>query len=83
MARVEALLFDDDPIGINFGRNLDEYRSEARTIVRRLAEAKSERDVNVIVHEEFVRWFGSEIAGSTDKYRSVASAIWRLTVTEP
>jgi hypothetical protein len=82
MARVEALLFHDDPIGINFESNTDEYRSEAQTIVLRLAEATSERDVAVIVHEEFVRWFDRQIAGPIERYRSVASAIWRLWAEE-
>jgi hypothetical protein len=82
LARVEALLFHDDPIGINFESNADEYRSEAQTIVLRLAEATSERDVAVIVHEEFVRWFDPQTAGPIERYRSVASAIWRLTADE-
>lgn len=79
LAGVETLLFHDDPIGINFESNTDEYRSEAQTIVLRLAEATSERDVAVIVHEEFVRWFDPQTAGPIERYRSVASAIWRLS----
>ena len=82
LARVEALLFHDDPIGINFESNTDEYRTEAQTIVVRLAEATSERDVAVIVHEEFVRWFDRQIAGPIERYRPVASAIWRLWAEE-
>ena len=80
LARVEALLFHDDPIGINFESNTDEYRPEAETIVLRLAEATSERDVAVIVHEEFVRWFDPQTAGARGECCSVASVIWRLHV---
>ena len=82
VVRVEALLFHDDPIGISFESNIDEYRPEAQTIVLRLAEATSERDVAVIVNEEFVRWFDRQIAGPMERYRSVASAIWRLWAEE-
>jgi hypothetical protein len=67
--REQALLFHDDPIGINFESNSDEYRSEAQTIVVRLAEATSERDVAVIVHEEFVRW---SIDRSPGRLRGIA-----------
>lgn len=29
VARVQEILFDEDPIGINFGSNIDEYELEA------------------------------------------------------
>src|SRR5215475_14022516 len=69
---IEALLFDDDPIGINFETNTDEYRAEAQTIVVRLPEATSEEDVARIIHEEFVRWFDPQMAGPAERYRAVA-----------
>ena len=82
LARDEALLFQHDPIGINFGSNTDEYRGEAETIVSRLPEATSEHDLTGIVHEEFVRWFDLETAGPLERYQSIASAIWRLFAEE-
>lgn len=78
VVRVEALLLLEDPVGINVGGNADEYRPEARAIVLRLPEANSERDVAVIIHEEFVRWFDAPTAGSIGRYRFLASAVWRL-----
>jgi hypothetical protein len=78
VSRVEALLFYDDPIGINFDTNTDEYRAEAQTIVIRLPEATSQDEVQRIVHEEFVRWFDPQMAGSVDRYRAVAESIWGL-----
>jgi len=78
VSRVEALLFYDDPIGLNFGTNLDEYRPEAQTIVIRLPEATSQADVQRIVYEEFVRWFDRQIAGSFERYRAIAGYIWGL-----
>ena len=78
VSRVEALLFHEDPIGINFDTNTDEYRSEAQTIVIRLPEATSPGDVQRIVHEEFIRWFAQQIAGPLERYRVVAESIWGL-----
>jgi hypothetical protein len=78
VSRVEALLFYEDPIGINFDTNTDEYRPEAQTIVIRLPEATSPDDVQRVVHEEFVRWFDRQIAGPVERYRIVAESIWGL-----
>jgi hypothetical protein len=57
---VEAILFEHDPIRISSGTNADEYEGEAQSIVVRLPEAGSESEVQRIVHEEFVTWFGPE-----------------------
>lgn len=75
---VAAALFEDDPIGINFEENTDEYEPEAGTIIPRLTQAQSVQDVVAIVHEEFCRWFGAEDAGPIEKYKNVASKIWEL-----
>ncbi len=64
---LEALLFRDDPIGINFESNRDEYHAEAQTIALRRIEAGSVADVRRIAHEEFVRWFGADIAGPPER----------------
>jgi len=77
--QVSAALFALDPIGINFEDNSDEYDSEAGTIVSRLAGCRSVEEVQKVVHEEFVRWFGDDVAGEMDRYRGVAEgvlAIW-------
>lgn len=78
VSRVEALLFYEDPIGINFETNTDEYRPEAQTIVIRLPEATSPDDMQRIVYEEFVRWFGQETAGPVERYGVAAASIWGL-----
>ena len=76
---VEAILFNHDPKRINFGFNTDEYDPEVGTILPRLKNANSESDVVDIVHEEFVRWFGTKIAGDKEQhvYRNIASDVWR------
>ena len=75
---LEALLFRHDPIGLDFGDNTDEYRPEAETIALRRDEVRSARDVQRIVHEEFVRWFDADTAGPPDRYADIAREIWHL-----
>jgi hypothetical protein len=74
VTRTSLLLFEADPIGINFEENTDEYDPEAQTIVLRLAEGTSHTDVGRLVYEEFVRWFGDN-AGSADRYSQIADNI--------
>jgi hypothetical protein len=63
---IRDILFRCDPAHINLGGNKDEYDPEASTILPRLKEAKSESDVHDIVYEEFLHWFGENIAGDKD-----------------
>ena len=70
------LLFEADPIGINFGTNTDEYDPEVGTIIPRLRHANTEDDAAQIIHEEFCRWFDAETAGSIDAYRKIAAQVW-------
>lgn len=72
---LEELLFEADPIGINFEFNTDEYRPEAETVTLRRSEALSLEDVNRIIYEEFVRWFGE--AGPRDLYEPIARKVWQ------
>jgi len=75
---VATLLFRHDPARINFEVNTDEYAPEAGTILPRLRNCQSERDVQRVLHEEFVRWFDAVTAGPTERYSEIASEIWRL-----
>ena len=42
----------------------------------RLREANAAVDVQRIVHEEFVRWFGADLVGPLTDYAEVAEKIW-------
>jgi hypothetical protein len=75
---VAALLFRYDPAKINFEVNSDEYETEAGTILPRLRTCQSARDVQRVVHEEFVRWFDEIAAGPEETYREIASEIWLM-----
>jgi hypothetical protein len=72
---VLALLFEVDPAGINFETNTDEYEPEVDTILPRLREGQTAEDLQRIVHEEFMRWFGVETTGDAAKYVGIASRL--------
>jgi hypothetical protein len=74
---VSSLLFRHDPIEINFETNTDEYEPEVGTILPRLRDCASEADVLRVVHEEFVRWFDPDTAGSADRYEEISKEIWQ------
>ena len=76
---VSRLLREADPMGlIAMGAPADEYDPEVSTILPRLREANTATDVQRIVHEEFVRWFGADIAGDRSRYVELAKDIWAL-----
>lgn len=75
---IEALLFRHDPILIALAANTDEYDPEVGTILPRLSACASPADVTSVVHEEFVHWFGPELAGSRDKYSQIGTEVWEL-----
>ena len=76
-SQVSRLLREADPLGlIAMGAPDDEYDLEVSTILPRLREANAAVDVQRIVHEEFVRWFGADLAGPITAYADVAERIW-------
>ncbi len=76
--QVSRLVREADPIGlIAIGTPKDEYDVEVGTILPRLREVTSARDVQRIVHEEFVHWFSAEIAGPPEIYATVSEEIWK------
>lgn len=78
-SNVARLLRAADPIGlIAVGAPDDEYEPEVSTLLPRLREANAAGDVQRIVHEEFVRWFGPDIAGPISGYADVSERIWRI-----
>lgn len=78
--QVSRLVREADPIGlIAIGTPKDEYDVEVSTILPRLPEATSARDLQRIVHEEFVHWFGAETAGPAKIYATVAEEIWKTS----
>ena len=75
---MSALLYQHDPIGMNFKDNTDEYQPEAETILPRMRNCYSEGDVLQVVHAEFVRWFDRATAGPPEHYKKIAKDVWQL-----
>jgi hypothetical protein len=76
LAQVAKALRETDPMALHaMGAPADEYDPEVGTIVPRLASARTLDDVERIVHEEFVHWFGAS-AGSRERFRTTATRIW-------
>ena len=74
------ILFRNDPIGINFEDNTDEYEPEVETILPRLKSCSSAKDTLNVVHEEFQMWFNGH-AGPKTKYTQLAEEIWAAWCT--
>lgn len=76
---VSQALRDADPIRlIQRGAPLDEYDPEVGTVLPRLRGATSCSDVRTILYEEFVHWFGDEVAGRIEQYDQAAENIWAV-----
>jgi len=73
------ILFHHDPIGIcDHDTGASQYSIEVNTILPRLKNALSAKDVHQIVHEEFVDWFNATGERSASKYEAIAKEIWEL-----
>ena len=75
---ISLVLFEADPIGINFEINTDEYEPEVGTIIPRLSSAQSAEDVQAIIYEEFCHWFGPDAIWPRENYAAVSEKIWTL-----
>ncbi len=75
---ISKIIFDNDPVGINFKTNTNEYDSETGTIIPRLPSCKTEDDVLLVVYQEFSKWFGADTVGPKEKYIPVSKQIWRV-----
>lgn len=75
---ISAALFRNDPMGINFETNTDEYEPEVGTILPRLRTCKSEQDVLNVVYEEFTKWFDPASVGPKEHYTNVSAEIWAI-----
>jgi hypothetical protein len=73
--QLAQILFEEDPIGINFNDNTDEYEPEAGTILPRLAHCETTEQIQDVLYSEFVRWFDVDTAGPRGRYRSAAERI--------
>ena len=81
VAAIEPAINDADPIGLlEGGAPPDEYSPEIGTIVPRVGNAQRVDEIAAVLHEEFVRWFGNDTAGSREAYEAPARHIWRAVL---
>ncbi len=79
--RLSEILFTEDPAGINYETNIDEYESEVGPILPRLHECKSVDDVKQVVREEFLKWFDGA-ATFPEGCQKVSERIWKEVIPE-
>jgi hypothetical protein len=82
VAAVKVAIDEADPIGLlKIGAPSDEYEPEVGTIVPRVVKAADVDEFHRIVHEEFGRWFGVDIAGPIAAYEAPAWVIWQAVLS--
>jgi hypothetical protein len=74
--RVSSILFEQDPGGVNFGDNRDEYESEVDMILPRLRACTSADDVQGVLIAVFRKMFDEETVRSRAQFRGIATLIW-------
>jgi hypothetical protein len=89
LEKLTRALYEADPIGLAaIGVPQDEYKPEAGTILSRLPEAAAVEDVQRIVREELIRWFGTSWltwrpTQAEDIVDRCARAIWKIWIDNP
>jgi hypothetical protein len=73
----EAVVVADPLNFIARGAAAHQYDPAAEAIAARLNEASGIFDLQVIIQEEFARWFSTEGAGPAERYAAMAASIWR------
>lgn len=71
-----AYLYHQDPMGLNFGINPDEYEPEVGTILPRVCDAESPADIVEVIREELERWFGPPLRIENATYEELAEGIF-------
>ena len=81
VASVGHAIAEADTIRVlEIGAPADEHAPEIGTILPRLETVARLDDVTEVLHEEFVRWFGYEVAGTRDASEAPAHLIWDAVV---
>ena len=61
---------------LELGAPGDEYEKEVEALFPRLLHAKSRDHVQIMLHEEFARRFGENVAGPQERYLAASDSIW-------
>lgn len=66
-----------DPVGfISMGVPKDEYDPEIKEILSKIHLCKSEKDLEELMYNTFVKMFDERLAGSREIYRELSSRIF-------
>ena len=71
-------MFEKDPISISTKGNPDEYDAEAKSILEKIHGGLTVDEIQTIIFQEFINWFGEDTAGNFDKYKSIAQEISKI-----
>jgi len=74
--RVSAILFEEDPGGVNFEINPDEYECEVDLILPLLPSCSSVSDVQRVLYDVLLRMFDEETVKNADRLERIAGLIW-------
>jgi hypothetical protein len=74
--RVSAILFKEDPGGVNFEINPDEYESEVDLILPRLPSCTSVADVQAVLYDVLLKMFDEDTVKAPDRLGRIAGLIW-------
>lgn len=75
---IREIINKHDPIGlIAIGSPEDEYDPEVKTIVYQLKDVHTVKQIQDLVHQEFMRWFDETLVeGAYDTYAEIAIEIF-------
>lgn len=74
---ISGILYECDPMCLQWGHNEDEYDPEAVSIIYALHDAKSADDVANVVVREFQHWFSYDLSPYKDNPKFVRMC-WRI-----
>jgi hypothetical protein len=81
---ISSLLFEIDPMGISFEFNTDEYEPEVDTILPRIKDLNERTEIELVVREEFGKWFGNESTAdiSDETFERISEGILKIKTGE-
>jgi hypothetical protein len=74
--RVSSILFEEDPGGVNFDHNTDEYESEVDMILPHLRACTSVDDVEAVLVVVLRKMFDEETIRPRARIQRIANLIW-------
>ena len=80
LRHISTILYECDPVCLNYGFNDDEYDPEAISIIYELQDAKSAQDSSDIVIRQIQEWFGEDLSPYKDngKFLRMCQRIWMV-----